>query len=401
MKKVRILSLVMTVILCMCQPMAVLAENVEETVSETNSDAMVQENTEQEAEAEQDNGEPTENIENQENIETEENQSEDTDQLNEVRDQSSFVENSFRYSNGEVIENESISEYASRDVSQAYKKINGVCYNYWGDPVEGATGKVIDVSEHNGEINWEKVKKSDVDFVILRVGWGNNVTDQDDKRWQYNVSECTRLGIPFGVYIYSCAENTAEAESEADHVLRLISGYNLAYPVYYDLEDNSQIELGNTLIKQMAETFCNKISNAGYQVGVYANLNWWNNYLTDSVYNKWHRWVAQYHYQCDYTGKYEMWQCTSEAKVNGISTNVDVSFYYGNLTGDADVNTPVVDTNDANIISYSANIQNIGWTSWKKNGYALGTIGESLRVEALKIQTNHEYLGVKYSGINS
>ncbi len=117
----------------MCQPMAVLAENVEETVSETNSDAMVQENTEQEAEAEQDNGEPTENIENQENIETEENQSEDTDQLNEVRDQSSFVENSFRYSNGEVIENESISEYASRDVSQAYKKkINGVCYNYWG-----------------------------------------------------------------------------------------------------------------------------------------------------------------------------------------------------------------------------------------------------------------------------
>ena len=399
MKKVRILSLVMTVILCMCQPMAVLAENVEETVSETNSDAMVQENTEQEAEAEQDNGEPTENIENQENIETEENQSEDTDQLNEVRDQSSFVENSFRYSNGEVIENESISEYASRDVSQAYKKINGVCYNYWGDPVEGATGKVIDVSEHNGEINWEKVKKSDVDFVILRVGYGNNVTYQDDKRWQYNVSECTRLGIPFGVYIYSYAENTAEAESEADHVLRLISGYNLAYPVYYDLEDNSQIKLGNTLIKQIAETFCNKISNAGYQVGVYANLNWWNNYLTDSVYNKWHRWVAQYHYQCDYTGKYEMWQCTSEAKVNGISTNVDVSFYYGNLTGDADVNTPVVDTNDVNIISYSANIQNIGWTSWKKNGYALGTIGESLRVEALKIQTNHEYLGVKYSGL--
>ena len=153
MKKVRIVSLVMTVILCMCQPMAVLAENVEETVSETNSDAMVQENTEQEAEAEQDNGEPTENIENQENIETEENQSEDTDQLNEVRDQSSFVENSFRYSNGEVIENESISEYASRDVSQAYKKINGVCYNYWGDPVEGATGKVIDVNKHNGEIN--------------------------------------------------------------------------------------------------------------------------------------------------------------------------------------------------------------------------------------------------------
>ena len=132
---------------------------------------------------------------------------------------------------------------------------------------------------------------------------------------------------------------------------------------------------------------------------MYANLNWWNNYLTGSVYNNWHRWVAQYNYQCDYNGNYDMWQCTSEARVDGISTDVDVSFYYGDLLSDADVNTPIVEVGDTDLISYCANIQNNGWTDWKKNGHALGTIGKSLRLEALKIQTNSENLGVSYTGL--
>ena len=134
-------------------------------------------------------------------------------------------------------------------------------------------------------------------------------------------------------------------------------------------------------------------------MGVYANLNWWNNYLTGSVYNNWHRWVAQYNYQCDYNGNYDMWQCTSKAQVDGISTDVDVSFYYGDLLSDADVNTPVVEVGDTDLISYCANIQNDGWTDWKKNGHTLGTIGKSLRLEALKIQTNSENLGVSYTGL--
>lgn len=399
MKRIKIFAMIMAVVLVGSQPISVLAENVENVSEETQIDNNKAESELHTIEENQNNEGVSEGIDQEIDGSEDESSEGETMQSDEIRDQSDFLENSFRYSNGELIGSESIAQYASRDSSQAYKKINGICYNSQGNPVEGATGKVIDVSEHNGEINWEKVKQSDVDFAILRVGYGNNDTSQDDKRWQYNVSECSRLGIPFGVYIYSYAENTAEAESEADHVLRLIQGYNLAYPVYYDLEDNSQISLGNTKIKQMAETFCNKISNAGYQVGVYANLNWWQNYLTDSIYNKWHRWVAQYNYRCDYTDAYEMWQCTSEAKVNGIGTNVDVSFYYGDLSGDADVNTPVIEVNDPNVISYSANIQNIGWTDWKVNGQALGTIGKSLRVEALKIQTNTGNLKIKYSGL--
>ena len=380
MKINRIFVVLMAVIFIGSQPMAVLAEDVsnetEELLNETEDIANETENVSDEAET----------------------VSDETAESEGLRDQSGFVENSFRYSNGQPIQKRSAGAYAISDTSNAYKKINGVCYNSQGEPVEGAIGKVIDVSEHNQDIDWEKVKNSDVDFAILRVGYGNDVSYQDDKKWQYNVSECTRLGIPFGVYIYSYAENTTEAESEADHVLRLIKGYNLAYPVYYDLEDNSQVSLGNDTIQKFAETFCNKISNAGYQVGVYANLNWWNNYLTGSVYNNWHRWVAQYNYQCDYNGNYDMWQCTSKAQVDGISTDVDVSFYYGDLLSDADVNTPVVEVGDTDLISYCANIQNVGWTDWKKNGHALGTIGKSLRLEALKIQTNSENLGYRTCG---
>ena len=109
---------------------------------------------------------------------------------------------------------------------------------------------------------------------------------------------------------------------------------------------------------------------------MYANLNWWNNYLTGSVYNNWHRWVAQYNYQCDYNGNYDMWQCTSKAQVDGISTDVDVSFYYGDLLSDADVNTPVVEVGDTDL---SAIVQifkmmagqtgrrtGMPWNNWKE-----------------------------------
>lgn len=374
MKINRIFVVLMAVFFIGSQPMAVLAEDVSNEIEDVSNE------TEELLNETEDVANETENVSDEA-----ETVSDETAESAGLRDQSGFVENSFRYSNGQPIQKRSASAYAISDTSNAYKKINGVCYNSQGEPVEGAIGKVIDVSEHNQDIDWEKVKNSDIDFAILRVGYGNDVSYQDDKKWQYNVSECTRLGIPFGVYIYSYAENTTEAESEADHVLRLIKGYNLAYPVYYDLEDNSQVSLGNATIQKFAETFCNKISNAGYQVGVYANLNWWNNYLTGSVYNNWHRWVAQYNYQCDYNGNYDMWQCTSKAQVDGISTDVDVSFYYGNLLSDADVNTPVVEVGDTDLISYCANIQNDGWQDEVYNGETIGTVGQGLRMEALKL----------------
>lgn len=188
--------------------------------------------------------------------------------------------------------------------------------------------KGIDVSHHQGVIDWDRVK-SQVDYAILSVGYGDNISSQDDKQFKRNADECTRLGIPFGVYIYSYAASIDQAKSEAEHVLRMIKGYKLDYPIYYDLEDAGTTgKCSNKQIADMAEVFCNTIESKGYWVGIYANTSWFTNKLTDGRFNKWVKWVAQYANSCTYTGSYDMWQYASDGKINGIAGNVDVNYCY-------------------------------------------------------------------------
>lgn len=215
--------------------------------------------------------------------------------------------NSWRYTDGQLTENSPAKARAAAS-----------------HPDATLTG--IDVSEHQGKIDWEKVKADGVDFAIIRCGYGMDQEDQDDKWFEYNVTECERVGMPYGIYIYSYATSVSRASSEADHVLRLIEGCNLSYPVFYDMEESSTI--GKDLAA-IAKTFCDKIEAAGYPVGVYANLNWWNNYLTDPVFENWHRWVAQYNTSCQYKGDYGIWQYTSNGSVDGISGRVDMNFQIG------------------------------------------------------------------------
>ena len=181
--------------------------------------------------------------------------------------------------------------------------------------------RVIDVSEHQGTINWDAVK-GHIDGAILRCGYGDNIASQDDKQWKRNADECTRLGIPFGVYIYSYATSDAQARREAEHVLRLISGYKLSYPIYLDLEQ-AGTETGAI---QRANIFGDIIENAGYWCGVYANTNWWTNYLVGL--ERFVKWVAQYNSVCTYQGTYDIWQYTSGGSVPGISGNVDMNHCY-------------------------------------------------------------------------
>ena len=192
------------------------------------------------------------------------------------------------------------------------------------------TKKVIDVSHHNGTIDWEKVKAAGVDGAILRCGYGDNIASQDDKQWKRNADECTRLGIPFGVYLYSYAKSTAQAKSEAEHVLRLVQGHNLSYPIFFDMEDNffeKNVEEHGTEsgAVERARIFCEAIKAAGYMPGVYANKNWWDNYLKGLT--GYTRWVARYN---DTLGmdNVDMWQYTSDGSVSGISGRVDMNHCY-------------------------------------------------------------------------
>lgn len=191
--------------------------------------------------------------------------------------------------------------------------------------------KGIDVSKHQGHIDWKQVKADGIEFAILRVGYGNDIVSQDDQLFIENADTCTRLGIPFGVYLYSYAATVGEARSEAEHVLRLIRGCDLSYPVYYDLEDEKTTgTCSNAQIEEIASCFASVIEAAGYKVGIYASKYWWTTKLTGAIYSRWERWVAQYNSECTYSGDYGMWQYGSDGRVNGISGRVDVNICYKN-----------------------------------------------------------------------
>lgn len=194
--------------------------------------------------------------------------------------------------------------------------------------------KGIDISSYQNDIDWETVKNNGIDFAIIRCGYGDNIAKQDDKKFKRNVSECERLGIPYGVYLYSYATSEAQKQSEIEHTLRLLEGTNPKYPVYLDVEDNSQIKMGKEWITDMCINFCEALKNKGYKVGIYANQNWLTNYIDTDKLNDYEIWIANYGnndgtlHQLNYKGRYQIHQYTSSGKVNGINGNVDMNICY-------------------------------------------------------------------------
>ena len=212
---------------------------------------------------------------------------------------------------------------------------------------DGVSAQGIDVSSWQGSIDWQKVKDAGIDFAIIRLGWW---VDGTDKYLERNVSECERLGIPWGAYLYSYCSNPSQASAEADHALDLLNdlkakGYSPDLPVYFDMEDDDLLN-GDRDFAGMATQFCSKIEAGGYVAGVYANTNWWKNNLTSGVFENWERWVAQYNSVCTYGGTYSAWQYTSSGSVPGISGNVDMNWWYGDFLGySLSYYSPVFDAN--------------------------------------------------------
>lgn len=213
------------------------------------------------------------------------------------------------------------------EAATAWTNVDGVFYNDKGEVIKGALSKGIDVSYHQGIIDWGKVKQTDIEFVLIRCGYGDDDIGQDDKYFKQNIQGCSENNIQYGIYIYSHAINTEMAKSEVNHVLRLVreTNANPTYPIYYDIEANEQEKLSNDLLGNIAETFCNKILEAGYKVGIYSNLYWWNNRLTDKRFENWDKWVAQYNSSCDYSRQYNIWQFTDGGKVPEIPESVGVN----------------------------------------------------------------------------
>ena len=214
-----------------------------------------------------------------------------------------------------------------KDVNGVTKNVN-ILVNLFDNYLNG-----IDVSAHQGKINWAEVKNSGINYAIIRCGYGQNIPSQDDVYFARNISECERLGIPYGVYLYSYALTEKDAYSEVDHVLRLIKGHNPKYGIWIDMEDADGYKSrngmpSNATLVNICDIFCKKMQENGYSAGVYASLNWLDTKLNDSKLDKYNKWVAQWNSSCSYSKKYVMWQYTSKGSVNGILTNVDMDIFY-------------------------------------------------------------------------
>lgn len=186
--------------------------------------------------------------------------------------------------------------------------------------------KGVDVSKNNGTVNWDAVVKAGYgDFAIIRCGYGSDLKKQDDTKFAENVKKCEALGIPYGVYLYSYALNTADAESEAAHALRLLKqvGKNFKYGVWFDMEDADNYKKRNGMpsndtLVDICYTFCNIVESKGYYTGIYASKSWLDNQLKSSKLDRFDKWVAQWNDTgCTYTGSYSIWQYTSDLKIGG------------------------------------------------------------------------------------
>lgn len=191
---------------------------------------------------------------------------------------------------------------------------------------------IIDVSKHNGNIDWSRVK-GNVDAVVMRLGYrGYSKGDiAQDPKYLDNLNGCRNNGIPYSVYFFPCSINDAEASEEAAYIINAVKGLDISLPVFLDSEvsapnktgrsDNLSVEQRTHLLKVIIDT----VKAAGIEIGVYASTSWLNNNLNMAELGDIPVWVAQYNTHCTYGGKYVMWQYTSNGTVDGISGRVDCS----------------------------------------------------------------------------
>lgn len=206
-------------------------------------------------------------------------------------------------------------------------------YSYYGvskqddnaSNVTKSIAKGIDVSYAQGNINWEQVKASKkIDFAILRAGYGKEFS-QVDSQFEKNYAACKRLGIPVGVYWYSYATTTAEAEQEANVCLQTIQGKQFEYPVAFDIEEKDSLQNADALCK----AFCDAVEAAGYYAAIYTFKSALESNISAAVKNRYDIFLSHIGVQqTDYAGSYGLWQYSWTGCISGISGDVDLDYAY-------------------------------------------------------------------------
>lgn len=207
--------------------------------------------------------------------------------------------------------------------------------------------KGIDLSYHNGNVNFTKVKAAGFNYCILRCGYrgyGSAGVLMQDPMFKTYANAVIKSGMPYGVYFFSQAINEREAIEEAQYALKLIKAMPVQplFPVYIDTEYSSEPShrgradgLGKAQRTAVVRAFCDEIERQGYFAGVYASTSWYKDKLYDIELTNYTHWIAQYYYRCTYSGNYGMWQyggstnLLRQTKVDGVqSANCDQNYCY-------------------------------------------------------------------------
>lgn len=212
--------------------------------------------------------------------------------------------------------------------------IQGAKYNFASDGslVTGSGALGIDVSKWNGDIDWNAVKNSGINYVIIRCGYRGSTAGSlvVDPKFTANIKGATAAGLKVGVYFFTQAIDEREAVEEASMVLDQIKNYKISYPVFLDVESSGgrADNISKATRTAVCKAFCQTIQNAGYNAGIYANKSWLTTKLDPSALSAYKIWLAQYAAAPTYTGRYDLWQYRSTGSVSGISGNVDMNLSY-------------------------------------------------------------------------
>ena len=184
----------------------------------------------------------------------------------------------------------------------------------------------IDISKYQTNVDYSKLKAQGIEFAIIRCGYGKN-EHQKDELFETHYKGLKEAGIKVGAYLYSYCNEVGNAILEAENCLKFIQGKSFELPIFYDLEDKKVAPLGKENITQIAKIFCNRIQEAGFTAGIYANLNWFKNYLNINELTGFNIWLAEWDKKSHTANfKVDFWQYTSKGKIDGISGNVDMNY---------------------------------------------------------------------------
>ena len=188
------------------------------------------------------------------------------------------------------------------------------------------------MSKWNGNIDWEAVKNSGIEYVIIRCGYRGSSKGMlvEDPKFQTNIKGATEAGLKVGVYFFTQAISEAEAVEEASMVLELVKNYKLSYPIFLDVEPSGgrADSIDEATRTAVCKAFCQTIQASGYSAGIYANKTWLTEKIDASSLSSYKIWLAQYASTPNYSGRYDMWQYQATGKVSGISGEVDMNWSY-------------------------------------------------------------------------